>query len=331
MTIDILARQPHALHPRAERRGPALSADERAFGLRRRVVPTSAGRLVVRAGAVTGETATILLHGAAGSWTTWTPLLRAAAQAGDPLTDVIAIDLPGWGESRAPASDLDIAQLTRAVCEVAQSMGYRRWIVVGHSLGGFLALDVAARTPTRTDGVLLISPSGPAVIDAIRRPVRGGFALPGFAGMLLIMRLLAAMGSTGRALVRALAPAGLLRAFSAPLFAEPAHVHHTVVDALSDEVRPGAFVAAARAAAGYDTSLWRRIECPVRAIRGEHDVFVADADRGEFATLIRDFDQHTARDAGHFAAVEQPGTVLRALRALGGTAHPDRALHGALA
>lgn len=316
---------PHDEHLRGERRGPALGSQASAFGLRRRTVATSAGRLVVRSGEAAGDTALILLHGAAGSWTTWTPLLRAAQRSGATLEDVIAVDLPGWGESSPSTSSLDIATLSRAVCEVAQESGYRRWIVVGHSLGGFLALDIAARTPTETQGVALVSPSGAAVLDAIRRPVRGGVALPGFAGMLLAMRVLADMGALGRSVVRAIHRAGMLRAFSSPLFADPAHVHHTVIDALADEVRPAAFADAARAAAGYDESIWRNIACPVRAMRGERDVFVGDADARAFAELIGDFAQTTVRSTGHFAHVERPEAVLPLLRTVAG----NRALAGA--
>lgn len=299
-----------------ERRGPALGSRDRDFGLRRRALTTAAGRVVVRAGTASGDTATILLHGGAGSWTTWTPLLRVAERSGHPLTDVIAIDLPGWGESPAAASGVDVAKLSALVRDVAQSLGYERWIVVGHSLGGFLALDIAARAPERTQAVLLISPAGPAVLEAIRHPLRGGLALPGFAGMLLAMRVLIALGALGRRLVSALQWIGVFRVLCAPLFARPAHVHPTVIRALSTELRPRALIDAARAAAGYDESAWRVIACPVRSIRGERDVFVADGDGIGFAHLIRDFDQTTVRDAGHFAAVERPEAVLQALRAL---------------
>lgn len=305
----------HSLASRTQRRGPALATDGRALGLRRRVIRTSAGNVVARVGEATGDTATILLHGAAGSWTTWTPLLRAAARSGAPLSDVIAIDLPGWGETR-PSAGTDVTLLSGAVREIAEALGYRRWVVVGHSLGGFLGLDLAARTPRRTAAVLLISPSGPAVLRTIRRVIRGGIALPGFAGMLLTMRLLAAMGAFGAQLARALHRAGMLGALSAPLFAAPDRVHPSVLDALAAEVRPRAFADAARAAAAYDETSWGSIDCPVRSLRGERDVFVADTDAAGFARLIHDFAQTTIPGAGHFAAVEQPEAVLDVLRTL---------------
>lgn len=273
--------------------------------------------MVVRSGAVTGSVATILLHGAAGSWTTWSPLLRTAQRTGAPLTDVVAIDLPGWGESAPPVRPLDAATMADLVGDVARGLGYERWVVVGHSLGGFLALEIAARHPDRTDGVVLVSASGDGVIDAIRRPLRGGVALPGFAGMLLIMRALAVFGAVGRAFVRLLGTLGLVRLVSAPLFAAPARVHSSVIAAIAREVRPQAFADAARAASGADLEQWRRIACPVRSIAGEKDVFVAGSDAAAFASRIPDFIHHPVAGAGHFAAVEQPQRVLGELRTVG--------------
>ncbi len=289
-----------------QRHGPALSSGERGFGLRRRVVRTGVGPIVVRASGQESTTATILLHGAAGSWTTWTPLLRVAE-----LRNVIAVDLPGWGES--PAARVSVDQLGDAVTEIARTLGYERWMLVGHSLGGLLALDIAARHPAQTDAVVLVSPSGPAVLAAIRHPVRGGRALPWFAGMLATMRVLASLGPLGTGILRSLGRWGALRPLSAPLFADPAHVHHSVTDALASEIRPRAFADAARAASGYDTSLWRRITCAVRSVRGERDVFVGDEDGAALAALIPDFRQQTLPGAGHFAAVEQPDAVARVL------------------
>lgn len=293
-----------------------LIVDESELGLDRIVVDTPVGSVVVRAGRRSGDVALILLHGAAGSWTTWTPLIAYADAHGAPLTDLVIPDLPGWGESPAPAREAaGIAEYTRALGEIARSLGYARWRLVGHSLGGFLALDLAARAPESTQSVVLVSPTGPAVIDAIRRPVRGGIRLPWFAGMLVAMRALRAVGSIG--LVRALRRLGMLRLLSAPLFADRDAIDSSVVDAFADEIRPSAFVRAARAAAVYDLRVFARISCPVRSVRGQHDVFSSDADGVWFARTVPDFREQRVPGAGHFAAIETPSLVLRVMEAIG--------------
>ena len=303
---------PHAL---------PLRTDAEALGLQRLVVPTSIGDVVVRAGRrapgepAADEPATILLHGAAGAWTTWTPLLAASAlpsrERDAALTDVIAVDLPGWGESGDARRVHSVADLSGAIVEVARALGYASWRLVGHSLGGFVALDIAARHPASTAGVTLVSSSGASVVDAVRRPVRGGSRLPWFAGMLLAMRALALAGTAGHALVRLLARRGVMPALTAPLFAVPPHP--SVVDAFADEVRPAGFARAARLAAAYELRTWTGIRCPVRSVRGARDVFAGESDAAAFLALIPDFREVRLSGAGHFAHIERPDAVLALL------------------
>ncbi|WP_413355247.1 alpha/beta fold hydrolase [Microbacterium sp. 1P06AB] len=306
-----ITRQSESAHARTR-----LETDAAALGLRRVEIPTALGTVVARVGVAASPVATVLLHGAAGSWTTWTPLLRAAAGSGDPTRNIVALDLPGWGESQFPSDGIDIERFSEAIREAVTRLGYERWVVVGHSLGGAMALDLAARFSDQTESVFLVSPSGPAVFDAVRRPVRGGFGLPGFAGMLLAMRILRGLGDASAPLLRTLDRGGLLRLLSAPLFAPPRRIDPSVVHALADEIRPRSFIAASRAAAAYDEASWRGIRCPVRSVRGARDVFVGPDDGAGLAALIEDFDERVLPDAGHFAAVEQPAEVARLLRAI---------------
>jgi pimeloyl-ACP methyl ester carboxylesterase len=282
--------------------------------LRRVEVPTPVGTIVARVSETAPGPATVLLHGAAGSWTTWLPLLSAADAAGAPLPNVVALDLPGWGESAGPVPDA--AMLACAIATAVRALGHERWRLIGHSLGGAVALDVAARFPEETEGVLLISASGAAVREAVRHPLRGGLRLPGFAGMVGAMRLLRALGPAGPVLLRALRRSGMLRLLAAPLFRHPSRVDTRVVAALADEIRPVSFLAAVAAARDEDETLWTRIRCRVRAVRGAHDVFARAVDAHVFAVRIHDFAETVLPASGHFAHVEEPDAVLAAFRAL---------------
>jgi pimeloyl-ACP methyl ester carboxylesterase len=51
----------------------------------------------------------------------------------------------------------------------------------------------------------------------------------------------------------------------------------------------------------------------VRSVRGARDVFAGEADAAAFAALIPDFSEVRLRDAGHFANVERPDAVLKAI------------------
>lgn len=290
--------------------------------LHRLVVPTAVGPVVVRAGRRTdGTVATVLLHGAAGSWTTWVPLLSAARRIGIALDDVIAVDLPGWGESPGPVPTAD--QTADAVAAVARALGYPRWRVVGHSLGAVIALDVAARFPTQTVAVGLVSPTGAGVRAVVRHPVTGLLRLPAFAGMVVAMALLRALGPLSAPLLRGLRRTRALRVLARPLFRHPDRVDPAVSDALADEIRPAVFLAVARAARTHDDAAWRRITAPVRAVRGRHDVFAGRQDARMARRSIPDYAERVLDDSGHFAHVEQAYETLRALREVW-TAEPGR-------
>jgi pimeloyl-ACP methyl ester carboxylesterase len=84
----------------------------------------------------------VLLHGIGAHWRTWEPVLDRLATA----HDVIAIDLPGFGESPLPAGGppADMAALAATVAAFFTKLGLGRPHVVGNSLGGGLALELAA-------------------------------------------------------------------------------------------------------------------------------------------------------------------------------------------
>jgi pimeloyl-ACP methyl ester carboxylesterase len=292
----------------------ALHASAAGLGLRR----VHAGDMIVRMGRARSDTATLLLHGAAGSWRTWTPMLAASDRAGAPVTDVIVPDLPGWGESSGTVDD--IGGLSDRLAALVRTLGYRRWRVVGHSLGGFIALDLASRERAAVTAVGLVSPSGPGVQELARRPVSGARQVPGLAGMVAAMQLLDVLGDRGRALVRTLDRIGLLRPLAAPLFARPHRIDRSVISALAEEIRPAAFREAVQLAAGYDEHRWRAIACPVVSVRGERDVFAGADETTRLRQLVPGLTEVRLRSAGHFAHVEQPGATLRALHlgAVGG-------------
>jgi pimeloyl-ACP methyl ester carboxylesterase len=281
-----------------------------AAALRREIVPTELGPCAVRVQAGTGGaasgTADVYLHGAAGSWSTFIPLLRAPA-----AQDRVLVDLPGWGGSTtgARAENFSIQTMAQVVTGVLASLGYRRWNLVGHSMGGVLALHIAAAWPERTASVAAISATTFGVSAAARGPLRSLTTLPAFVGMLLVMRSMAALGPAGSALVRKIGATPLMRPLMSPFFADPAAVPAKVIRRLGEDARPASFAAAARAAAGYDFSQWRGIRCPVLATRGDKDVFTPPTDLLWLAELVPHVRTVTIPHCGHFAVLERPDLV----------------------
>jgi pimeloyl-ACP methyl ester carboxylesterase len=88
-------------------------------------------------------TPVVLLHGLTFDRRSWRPIIE---RLGDDV-HTIAIDLPGHGESQAPAADLDIVAVQ--VHALLEELGVGRPVMVGHSISGGLVLTYAGLYPTR--------------------------------------------------------------------------------------------------------------------------------------------------------------------------------------
>jgi pimeloyl-ACP methyl ester carboxylesterase len=293
-----------------------LVSDGARFGLTSSSVSSAFGTAVIHSKRTSrSRRATIFLHGAAGSWTTWTPLLTSAANSDLTIVNPVLLDLPGWGEGMLTASGERAA--IEAVCslvkESAESLGYTEWDIVGHSMGGFIALHMASIWPESVSSVATVSATSWSVIDAVDHPVRHFWRLPGFILLWRAMQGMAALGAIGARLAAGLGRVGLLRPSVAPLFRHPFRVPRTVIAALATEVRPRAFATAVQIAKGYDAAAaWSRIDCPVRAVQGDRDVFARASDLDRLGGVLPDSHREIIQDCGHFALVERPREVLTA-------------------
>lgn len=294
-----------------------LVSDAASLGLATTTVSSALGTCVARHPARRRSTrATLFLHGAAGSWTTWTPLLQAAVTDRIDLGDIVVFDLPGWGDARLAEGPLDdpIHAICSLVKDMAEELGYTEWDLVGHSLGGFISLHMAAIWPQAVLSVGMVSGTTFSIIHSVEHPVRRFRELPGFTMLWRVMQFLATLGAAGPALVRGIGAIGLLRPATFPLFRHWRAVPRSQGRALAAEIRPRSFSTAARVTRGYDAETrWATIECPVRATKGDRDVFVTQEDLDHLGRLLPSSVRTVIPDCGHFGAVERPRAVLLAL------------------
>ena len=104
-----------------------------------------------------GGLSLVFLHYWGGSSRTWKHV--TARLAGGFHT--LAIDHRGWGESEAPAHGYALADLAADADGVIQALGLRRYVLVGHSMGGKVAQLMASRGPAGLAGLVLVAPSPP--------------------------------------------------------------------------------------------------------------------------------------------------------------------------
>jgi pimeloyl-ACP methyl ester carboxylesterase len=143
-------------------------------------------------------------------------------------------------------------------------------------------------------------------VEAVRHPLHGLRTVPAFT---LLRAGLAVTRDTARPALRVLAGIGLLPLLAAPVFTHVRRLDRSILDAFVAELRPRAFLGAARSGAGYDLRRWSAVRCPVTAVSGEGDVFATHADLARLAALVPQARTVLLPDCGHFAHVERPHAV----------------------
>ena len=133
----------------------AATSGQRGSGrLRFRMLPTRRARLsILEAG--TGR-AVVALHGLGGTKGSF--LLSAAELSG--RFRVIAVDLPGFGDSDKPiGARYDAPFFARATIDLLDALELERAHLIGNSMGGRVALEVGLRAPERVDRLALLCPA----------------------------------------------------------------------------------------------------------------------------------------------------------------------------
>lgn len=123
-----------------------------------------------------GPTTAILVHGWMVSGAVYDDLVEALQAAQDGRLRLVIPDLRGTGRSSKPESGYTIAQYAEDVLAVADAVGASSFAVVGHSMGGQIAMWIAAHAPERVRGAVLlcpVPPSGMPLPDDARALFRG--------------------------------------------------------------------------------------------------------------------------------------------------------------
>ncbi|TML79925.1 MAG: alpha/beta fold hydrolase [Actinobacteria bacterium] len=130
----------------------------------------------------------VLIHGITGSSLTWEDVIEPLAER----YTVVAPDLLGHGESAKPRGDYSLGAYASGVRDLVQAIGHDRATVVGHSLGGGVAMQFAYQFPERCERLVLVSSGG------LGREVHMLLRAAALPGSELVLPLLASPGIIGR-------------------------------------------------------------------------------------------------------------------------------------
>jgi pimeloyl-ACP methyl ester carboxylesterase len=236
----------------------------------------------------------VLVHGLGGQWQNWLENIPRLAQE----RRVLALDLPGHGLTPEPADgEISISGYGRCVDAFCERLGLGKVALVGNSMGGFVAAEVAIQFPERVSRLTLVSAAGISSPDALQRPV------------LMFGRVAAAIATNTAARHRTLAARPITRHSALLLVAR--HPRLLKADLAYEAFFKGAgkpgFDGALRACLNYDfRDRLPDVKVPTLIVWGEKDSIIPVRDANEFERLIPDSRKLVMRDTGHIPMAERP-------------------------
>jgi pimeloyl-ACP methyl ester carboxylesterase len=247
--------------------------------------------------------ALVFVHGLGASWQSWLENIPEFARD----HRVVAMDLPGFGYSELPAEDISIEGHARWCFALLDALGIDEVAVVGNSLGGFIAAEMAIRAPERVRTLTVVSAA--VFWQDYRRaqPLVGLARLSDAYVARALTRSTDAVATRPRLRSWALATAG----FRYPHLISKELAHELVRSAR----RTDGFLPALEALADYplDEEL-PKIGCPTLIVWGAHDTLVPVKDAKRMQELIPNARREVFERTGHVAMLERPERFNRLLR-----------------
>jgi pimeloyl-ACP methyl ester carboxylesterase len=245
----------------------------------------------------------MFVHGLGGSWPNWLEQLATTSVE----RRVIAMDLPGFGyspmprEQHRPGTGITISGYARLLDGLMGALGVDAAAVVGNSMGGFIAAELAIAFPQRVERLVLVSAAG---ISTTRDP-RVTRALP------VMSRLQTVLAATaGWVAAKSDTVARRARLRDALMNLVVRHPSRLPAALAAEQIRgagkPG-FIQGLQAVLDYDVrDRLPEIACPTLIVWGDRDRLIPVRDAALFAELIPNSRKVIFTDTGHMSMLERP-------------------------
>ncbi len=246
----------------------------------------------------------LLVHGIAGTCENWREVIEPLARH----HTVIAPDFPGHGDSDPGGGDYSIGALAAGLRDLLLALGHERATVVGHSLGGGVAMQLSYQFPEMIERLVLVSSGG---LGPEVSPVLRAAALPGAD---LFISVTAGVGQRlGSVLGRGLGAVGLRPGAD---LAEIARGYAS----LDDPARRAAFLDTLRAVVGTGGQrvaagdrLYLAEAVPVLIIWGARDSIIPVRHGEDALRAIPGSRLEVFEEVGHLPQLEAPGRFIATL------------------
>ena len=239
-----------------------------------------------------GRPLILFLHGAALDKTVWQLQTRYFSHHG---YSVMAVDLPGHGRSEGTPLP-SIESYADWMASLLESAGYPRANLVGHSMGGLIALETASRHPGLVSTLTMLGP-------AAAIPVHPALLAAAEAGDHIAYELMASWGHGRRSHLGGHQTPGLWMMGS------------TI--RLWERAGPGVLEADLHACNVYGrgAEAATAVRCPSLLISGSLDVMTPRRAAAPLRENLAEVREAVIEGAGHIMIVEQPDPVIDALAA----------------
>jgi pimeloyl-ACP methyl ester carboxylesterase len=239
----------------------------------------------------------VFVHGLSGCWQNWLEQLPVLAEK----HRVVALDLPGFGYSEMPREQITISLYGRVLDRVMDVLGIDAAAVVGNSMGGFTAAELAIAFPQRVERLVLAAPAG---ISSYNNQAAMRWAL----WIRRMWPLLAVQANWVAAHADAVARWPRLR--DATMYVPVLYPSRLPAALAAEQLRatgkPG-FVPALEANLNYDfRDRLPEIVCPTLVVWGEQDRLITVRDADVYTELIPDARKVIFEDTGHAPMLERP-------------------------
>jgi 4,5:9,10-diseco-3-hydroxy-5,9,17-trioxoandrosta-1(10),2-diene-4-oate hydrolase len=239
----------------------------------------------------------VFVHGLSGSWPNWLEQLPVLAER----HRVIALDLPGFGHSPMPRQTITISSYARILDGLLEALAVDAAALVGNSMGGFVAAELAIACPQRVERLVLVSAAGISTYqhrDAMR-------AVPWITrAERIVAGYTAWMASRSDTVVRR---RGLRNATLGLVVRHPGWLPGPLAaEQLRGAGKPG-FIQALRANLEYPIrERLPEIVCPTLIVWGDEDRVISVRDADVFEQLIPNSRKVVFSATGHMAMLERP-------------------------
>jgi pimeloyl-ACP methyl ester carboxylesterase len=242
----------------------------------------------------------VMVHGLSGCWQNWLENIPYFART----RRVVALDLPGFGDSPMPGWEISIPAYGKLLHEFCGELGLGPCVLVGNSMGGFVSAEAATTAPDITDRLVLVSAAGITHARMRKEPAEMAARMAAAAAP-LAMRFQA--NSLRRPGMRKIAFQGV---FHAPHLMRPELLWEQYHGAMNS---PG-FLPAVQTLVGYDfTDRLDTVEEPTLIVWGRNDRIVPPRDAEGYAQHIRNSQVVIFDHCGHCPQLERPMRFNRLL------------------